>query len=84
MTLVYLILGLAALAVVGVFVSRLYFRNETLLPNDEQIARAARTGDWTSAIRSYRALHGVGLRAAREQVEMLARSDSGEDENVRQ
>lgn len=41
------------------------------LASDAEIAEAARNGQWMLALKSYRELHGVGLKRSREAVTAL-------------
>lgn len=70
MTLLYLLVGGVALALLWSFLAQRISPQRNLTSEDE-ITRAARSGNWVLAIRSYRALHGVGYRRARERVTQL-------------
>lgn len=44
--------------------------------NDEDVLRLLKLGEEIMAIRCYRSLHGVGLKEAKEQVELLKQKNA--------
>ena len=69
MVYIVVLLGIAIIAVITGFTVG---RKIKLLGSDEAIAKAARNGELIVAIKSYRALHGVGLKQAKQRVLALA------------
>jgi heme/copper-type cytochrome/quinol oxidase subunit 2 len=71
MILVYIAAAFVVVILLAVVCSAMRRRREGDLPSDEEIAHAARDGRWTQALRSYRVLHGVGLKRATIEVQSL-------------
>ena len=72
MTLFYIAGAIAVVLVAALIVVRWRASPGPVLGSDREIAQAAREGRTALAIKSYRQLHGVGLRRAKEAVSALA------------
>jgi hypothetical protein len=86
MLLLYVALVLGALVISGVAVGLVRNRRDPVPPGatDLDVAKIARTGDTTRAIRWYRTIHSTGLRVSKEAVEQFARVEwSDENDNRR-
>ena len=73
MSMVYLVVVLGVV-LIAVITNLSVSRKAILLTSDEDIARAARSGELIVAVKSYRALHGVGVKQAKDRVLALAAS----------
>ena len=73
MTLLYVVGAIAVVLVVSLIVVSRRAPLGAVLGTDREIAQAARDGRVNLAVRSYRELHGVGLKKAKEAVEAFPR-----------
>ncbi len=72
MTLVYVAVAIAAVLLVSLIVAQRRVDLGPLLKSDQEIGQAAREGKVLLALKSYRTLHGVGLKQAKTAIAKLA------------
>jgi hypothetical protein len=76
MTLLYIVGAIAVLFTATLIVAQWRSSPGPMLSSDQEIAQAAREGRMSLAVKSYRELHGVGLKRAKEAVNALASGSS--------
>jgi ribosomal protein L7/L12 len=76
MTLFYVAGAIAILFAIALVAARVRTPLGPALKTDREIAQAARQGQLGLAVRSYRELHGVGLKKAKEAMDALVAGGS--------
>jgi hypothetical protein len=74
--------AIAILLVTSLVVARWRMPVGPVLTSDREIAQAAGEGRWHLAVKSYRALHGVGLKQAKEAVNALVASSTSTSSDI--